>query len=186
MVSSWSGSDLSRPVQANFSKEDCEAGTKWNMALFRVCKCFTVESGHMLSKHPERCRYPHGHTRQIEVVVSAEHLDSNDMVLDFKALKLAVQGYIERLDHAMAVNSEDPLRHAMEKVHPGSLIVYEGQDPTTEVIAKDLFDHVARVLAEGFAATSSSGVSYRIAPGVVTLERVRVWETPSSWAEYGL
>lgn len=153
---------------------------------FRVCKTFTVESGHMLSKHPERCRFPHGHTRQIEVVVSSETLDTNDMVLDFKSLKLAVASYIERLDHAMAVNSDDPLREAMEKVHPGSLIVYEGQDPTTEVIAKDLFDFVAAVLRDGFTGESKSGVSYSIHPGAVTLERVRVWETPSSWAEYGL
>src|ERR1041385_4624467 len=97
---------------------------------YRICKTFTVESGHMLSRHPERRRYPHGHTRDIEVGVSSDQLDSNDMVVDFKALKLAVQDYIERFDHAMAVNSEDPLRHAMEMVHPGSLIVFDGRDPT--------------------------------------------------------
>lgn len=147
---------------------------------YRVCKTFTVESGHMLSKHPGACRYPHGHTRTIEVVVSSARLDSNEMVLDFKALKLAVREYIERLDHAMAVNSADPLREAMERVHPDSLIVFEGQDPTTEVLAKDIYDYTACVLRDGFGQGD-----YRISPGAVELERVRVWETPSSWAEYG-
>lgn len=150
------------------------------MGRYRICKTFTVESGHMLSKHPERCRFPHGHTRKIEVVVSSETLDPNEMVLDFKALRLAVAGYIERFDHAMAVNSQDPLLPAIREAHPDSLIVFEGLDPTTEVLAKDLFDHVAAVLRTGF-----QDGGYTIIPGAVTLERVRVWETPSSWAEYG-
>ena len=147
---------------------------------------FTVESGHMLSKHSERCRFPHGHTRRIEVVVSSQRLDANDMVLDFKALKLAVRDYIERLDHAMAVNSNDPLLEAIKAVHPDSLIVFDGQDPTTEVIAKDLFSFVALTLANGFVGQSSSGTTYAIAAGSVELERVRVWETPDSWAEFGM
>jgi 6-pyruvoyltetrahydropterin/6-carboxytetrahydropterin synthase len=145
---------------------------------YRICKTFTVESGHMLSKHPERCRFPHGHTRKIEVVVSSETLDRNDMVLDFKALKLAVVDYIERYDHAMAVNSADPMLESIRQVHPDSLIVFEGVDPTTEVLAKDIFDYVRGVLERG--------VEGSIRPRAALLERVRVWETPSSWAEYGL
>lgn len=156
------------------------------MGRYRICKSFTVESGHMLSKHPERCRFPHGHTRQIEVVVSSETLDANDMVLDFKVLKMAVADYIERLDHAMAVNSNDPMLEAIKQVHPDSLIIYQDTDPTTEVIARDLFDYVAELLSQGFAGESETGVRYSIAAGSVLLERVRVWETPSSWAEYGI
>jgi 6-pyruvoyltetrahydropterin/6-carboxytetrahydropterin synthase len=140
----------------------------------------------MLSKHPERCRFPHGHTRQIEVVVSSERLDEYDMVIDFKALKLAVADYIERYDHAMAVNSKDPLLPEILRVHPESAIVFEDVDPTTEVIAKELFDHIAGVLQAGFEGRSKSGAPYRIKPNAVSLERVRVWETPSSWAEYGV
>lgn len=151
------------------------------MKRYRICKAFTVESGHMLSKHAERCRYPHGHTRRIEVVVSAPTLDENDMVLDFKALKLAVEQHIERYDHAMAINANDPLRSAMESVYPDSLIVFETADPTTEVIAGEIFDYVARVLTEGFTADG-----YTIPAGLATLERLRVWETPSSWAEVTL
>lgn len=139
----------------------------------------------MLSKHPELCKQPHGHTRRVEVVVSANQLDSNEMVIDFKALKLAVEDFIDQFDHTMAVNSNDPLREAMEKVYPGSLVVFEDQDPTTEVLAKFIYDHIAQVLQTGFEAKSKWGTTYRIIPGQVSLERVRVWETPSSWAEYG-
>ncbi|MFZ4509153.1 MAG: 6-pyruvoyl trahydropterin synthase family protein [Fimbriimonas sp.] len=151
------------------------------MARYRVCKTFTVESGHMLSKHPGRCRFPHGHTRTIEVVVSAEELDQNQMVVDFKALKLAVENHIKRYDHSLAINSKDPLVDAIASVYPESLVIFDDLDPSTEVIAKDIFDYVGAVLSTGFASES-----YTIEANRVTLERVRVWETPSSWAEYGV
>lgn len=149
------------------------------MGRYRVCKSFTVESGHMLSKHPGSCRYPHGHTRVVEVVLSAEELDSNDMVVDFKAIKLLCREHIERYDHRMALNSNDPLLDAMQSVHPDSVLVFENMDPTTEVVAREIFDYVSNGLREGLDRDG-----YRIEPGRVLLERVRVTETPSSWAEY--
>jgi|APCry1669189883_1035261.scaffolds.fasta_scaffold35440_2 6-pyruvoyltetrahydropterin/6-carboxytetrahydropterin synthase len=151
------------------------------MAKYRVCKTFTVESGHMLSKHPERCKYPHGHTRTVEVVVSGDALDSHGMLVDFKALKLALNDYIDRYDHSMAVNSSDPLLPSLKSLYPeDAFIVFEDLEPTTEVIARDIYDYVASVLANGFQQEH-----YRIEPNQVRLERLRVWETPSSWAEYG-
>ena len=48
--------------------------------MYRICKTFEVENAHMLSKHPEKCKFPHGHSRKIEVVISAAQLDSADMV----------------------------------------------------------------------------------------------------------
>lgn len=139
----------------------------------------------MLSKHPEACRFPHGHTRRIEIVVSTERLDANDMVVDFKALKLALEAFIDRFDHSMALNSADPLRDDMERVYPGSTVVFDEIDPTTEVMAKHIFDFVADVLSKGFEGQSGSGAKYRIEASAVRLERVRVGETPNSWAEYG-
>lgn len=135
----------------------------------------------MLSKHPERCRFPHGHTRHVEVVVAGEALDEAGMLIDFKALKLAVQAPIERYDHAMAVNSEDPALPELQKLYPeDALVVFEREEPSTEVIARDLFERIQAILEAGWAEGH-----YRITPGRVRLERVRVWETPNSWAEVG-
>jgi 6-pyruvoyltetrahydropterin/6-carboxytetrahydropterin synthase len=112
-------------------------------------------------------------------VLSAEELDSNDMVVDFKAIKLLCQEHIERYDHRMALNSNDPLLDAMQSVHPDSVLVFENMDPTTEVVAREIFDYVSNGLREGLDRDG-----YRIETGRVLLERVRVTETPSSWAEY--
>lgn len=108
------------------------------------------------------------------------------MVVDFKALKLAASEFVDRFDHAMAVNSQDPLRADIERIYPGSTIVFDNTDPSTEVLAKYIFDFIAKLLDEGFQAQAGSGANYMIPAGQVTLERVRVSETPNSWAEYGI
>lgn len=138
----------------------------------------------MLTQHPERCRFPHGHTRKVEVVVAGDRLDENGMLVDFTALKLAVSECIERFDHAMAVHSTEPLLPTLRELYPGGVIVFD-EEPTTEAMARRLYKEIAAILREGATATSESGAVYTIRPGQVRLERVRVWETPSSWAEYG-
>lgn len=154
------------------------------MPKFRVCRTFVVESGHMLTQHPERCRNPHGHTRTIEVVVCGDSLDKHGMLVDFTALKLAVSEYIDQFDHAMAVHSTEPLLPTLKELYPNGIIVFD-EEPTTEVFSRRIYEHIATVLRVGSQRTSESGTVYSIKPGQVQLERVRVWETPSSWAEYG-
>lgn len=152
---------------------------------FRVCKSFEVESGHMLSKHPGRCRFPHGHSRTIEVVLASTELDENDMVCDFKALKLALHEIADRFDHAMVVNSEDPMVGALlARPEMGErMVVIQGKDPTTEVLAKHIYDALAALIATGREFKGSDGLVYRL-PNRLQLERVRVSETSSTWAEY--
>lgn len=154
--------------------------------VYRVCKSFTVESGHLLSKHPGACRFPHGHTRRVEVVLASDALDERDMVCDFKAIKLAVQSFIDRFDHAMAINSADPRARELRALAGERVVVFENQDPTTEAMARLVFDHLAGVLSRAEELTDpKDGLRYRFPPGV-RVERVRVGETPSSWAEFGV
>jgi 6-pyruvoyltetrahydropterin/6-carboxytetrahydropterin synthase len=42
---------------------------------YRICKSLEIENGHMLSKHPDKCRFPHGHSRKVEFVIEADELD---------------------------------------------------------------------------------------------------------------
>lgn len=151
--------------------------------VYRVCKVFEVESGHMLMKHPGRCRFPHGHSRRVEVVLSAPKLDQNDMVCDFKALKLAVASCIEEFDHALAVNSLDPIRDRLGALAE-RVVVFEGEDPTTEVMARFIYEYVQRQVDTGKVFADPEGGTYRL-PAGLCVERVRVGETSSTWAEYG-
>jgi 6-pyruvoyltetrahydropterin/6-carboxytetrahydropterin synthase len=152
------------------------------MGFFRIAKTFEVEYGHRLSKHPEKCRFPHGHSLRIEVVARGRELDGNDMVCDYKALKMLVVDIVERLDHAMALNSADPQLEGLTAIGD-RVILFDDTDPTTEVLARWLYEQIAERLAADGAVTSPSGTAYEIPKGL-ELEKVRVWETSSSWGEY--
>lgn len=151
---------------------------------YRVCKAFEIESGHMLLKHPGRCRYPHGHTRRVEVVVSGERLNDNDMVCDFKAIKLALGDLLDRFDHAMIVNAADPLLASLQEELKERVIAFEGEDPTTEVLARRIYEHLEAEIGAAREYEGPSGEVY-VLPRDLVLERVRVGETSTSWAEYG-
>lgn len=137
---------------------------------YRVCKVFVVESGHMLSKHPDNCRFPHGHSRRIELVVASERLDAGDMVCDFGHLKEAMTELLERYDHALCMNSRDARFEQMRALFGERVVAFDDTDPTTEVMARAVFDHVKAELTKH-------------APSA-RLCRVRVWETATSWAEF--
>jgi 6-pyruvoyltetrahydropterin/6-carboxytetrahydropterin synthase len=145
---------------------------------YRIAKIFEIESGHLLSKHPEKCRFPHGHSRKVEVVLVADALDANDMVCDFKAVKHVLAEFLDRWDHALAINTADPQFAYFQKAYGERVVSFADRDPTTEVMAKAIFDELSHRLAQ--APTAGN---YVIGPNV-RVERIRVTETSSSWAEY--
>jgi len=147
---------------------------------YRIRKTIEIESGHMLSKHRDNCKYPHGHSRQVELVLEAEELDAGDMVCDFSILKIALRGFLDSFDHAMCINTKDPLYETLKSAYGDRVIGFDDTDPTTEVIARMIFLQ-AREGLEKYARDKRQ--PYLLAEGV-RLVRVRVWETSTSWAEY--
>lgn len=138
--------------------------------MYRICKTIEIANAHLLSKSERDCRFPHGHTRRVEVVLEAASLDGHDMVCDFADLKDVVLELAGEWDHALCINSDDPAREGASACFRGRVRVFEGRDPTTEVLAETLYKRLAgRVggLGEG-----------------LRLRRVRIWETSSGWAEY--
>jgi 6-pyruvoyltetrahydropterin/6-carboxytetrahydropterin synthase len=146
---------------------------------YRICKIFEIENGHMLAKHPDKCRFPHGHTRKVEFVLEADRLDENDMVCDFKVVKETMADLLELYDHALCVNTADPKYAELKAAYGERIIGFENIDPTTEMIARKVHAHFKERLAEYVAAD----VKYPVR-SAVRIVRVRVWETSSSWAEY--
>jgi 6-pyruvoyltetrahydropterin/6-carboxytetrahydropterin synthase len=147
---------------------------------FRICKIFEIENGHMLSKHPEKCRFPHGHSRKVEVVLAADELDANGMVCDFSIIKKALATLLEAWDHALCVNTDDPQYAFLRATYGDRVIPFEKTDPTSEVMARAVFEELKRRLAE---APLNPAIGPALLPGV-RIERVRITETSTSWAEY--
>ncbi len=147
---------------------------------FRICKTLEIENGHMLSMHPDKCQFPHGHTRRVEFVLEAEELDAAGMVCDFKIIKEAVGDYLDTFDHALCMNTLDKMYAPFKKAYGERVIGFEATDPTTEVMAREFYNACTTHL-QAYAATP--GTPYVLRDSV-RLVSVRVWETSSSWAEY--
>ena len=147
--------------------------------MYRICKTIELESGHLLSKHPGSCQFPHGHTRSVELVFAADTLDENDMVMDFKTIKEMLGEFLQQFDHSLCMNTDDANYDTFRRVYGERIIPFEHSDPTSEAMAAAVYRHAAAALAKAAAG----GISYPVRTEV-RLERVRVWETSSSWAEY--
>ena len=133
--------------------------------MYLVTKRIEFCYGHRLLDYGGVCKHPHGHNAVAEIDVRTDQLDKRNMVADFSDIKRLVKGWIDReLDHKMILRHDDPLVEPLKQL--GEPMYLLESNPTVERIAKLIFDQ-AREL--GFAVI-----------------RVRVWETPSSFAEYSL
>ena len=101
------------------------------------------------------------------------------MVMDFKAIKEMMGEFLEQFDHALCMNTADPNFEKFRAIYGDRIIPFEQSDPTSEAMARVVFEHAAAALKNAQAGNSTYPVR-----DCVRLERVRVWETSSSWAEY--
>lgn len=106
----------------------------------------------------------------------------NGMICDFKIVKDAVGDYLETFDHALCMNTQDPMFETLKTAYGDRVIAFTDTAPTTKVLAKTYGDEIASGLA---ACARRKDTRYKLRPSVRLLP-VRVWETSSSWAEYGL
>ena len=147
---------------------------------YRICKILEIETAHILSKHPDHCKFPHGHSRKIEFVLESDQLDESEMVCDFKIIKSTMQALMRRFDHAMCVNSKDKNFGVFKAIYGDHVVHFDSEDPTTEVMARVIFNHFKEQLRK-YVEQPAVGYPLR---NIVRIVKVRVWETSSSWAEY--
>ena len=152
--------------------------------MYRICKTFVIETGHFLSSkdNSSNCRMPHGHSRKVEIILSASSLDENNMVCDFQSFKLAFSKYLDPFDHAMCINTDSP-HYKYFKDNFDRIIPFKKKDPTSEVIAETLFEFFEKELETRNIYINDNGDKYAINKHI-KLERVRVWETATCWAEF--
>ena len=132
--------------------------------MYSVTKRIDFCYGHRLLDYDGLCKYPHGHNAVAEIEVRTETLDRRNMVVDFGDIKRLVKDWIDReLDHRMILRHDDPLVKALQAL--GEPVYLLDSNPTVERIARLVFD-----------VSREQGLP---------VDRVTVWETPSSWATYG-
>jgi len=131
--------------------------------MYSVTKRIDFCYGHRLLDYGGICKHPHGHNASAEIEVRTEALDTRNMVCDFSDIKRIVKGWIDReLDHKMILRRDDPLVAPL--VALGEPVHLVDSNPTVELIARLIFTYAKD---QGFHVV-----------------KVRVWETPTSFATY--
>jgi 6-pyruvoyltetrahydropterin/6-carboxytetrahydropterin synthase len=132
--------------------------------MYSVTKRIDFCYGHRLLDYDGVCKHPHGHNAVAEIEVRSGALDTRDMVCDFGDIKRIVKTWIDgQFDHKMILRHDDPLLEPLQRL--GEPVFVLDSNPTVERIARLIFDHARE---QGLPVV-----------------RVKVWETPTSFATYG-
>ena len=134
------------------------------------------DSGHHIPNHKSSCKNLHGHRYAIEVTLKGDIIDQENesdygMVMDFKdAKELIRKTIVEPWDHAFLVYEKD-----LEVIHflnslKGHKTVILDKVPTAENMALIAFNLLKKVFLKTFQND------------IVPI-RVRLFETPNSWAD---
>lgn len=145
-----------------------------------VTKEFQFDAAHMLTGHKGLCQNLHGHTYRVEVTVGGNQLQREGpaagMLVDFKDLKEWCNNLLfKELDHAYIYNEdadncelEQELAHLLE-THGKKTYAMCGR-PTAE----NMCTYFASILDSGLQSLTTRNI---------WLERLKIWETPTSYAE---
>ncbi len=108
-------------------------------------------AAHNLRGYHGDCERLHGHNWKVEIVIEAERLNEIGMVIDFREAKKISDSAVAKLDHS----------------YLNELAWFREVNPTTENIARVIFDEISSRLPEG-----------------LRLARVKVWESEMCAASF--
>jgi 6-pyruvoyltetrahydropterin/6-carboxytetrahydropterin synthase len=134
------------------------------------------DAGHRIPNHKSQCRNLHGHRYAIEITLSGDIIQQEDssengMVMDFSDVKtIARRSVVDVWDHAFLVYKDDTKVLDFLNTLPEHKTVVFNTVPTAENMAAEAF----RVLQGEYQNTFGNQLK---------LERVRLYETPNSWAD---
>jgi 6-pyruvoyltetrahydropterin/6-carboxytetrahydropterin synthase len=143
------------------------------MSLIRVTKEFTFEMAHALLGYDGSCKYVHGHSYGLSVIVIGEPIKDEGnpklgMVIDFGDLKKIVkETVVDEFDHALVLNNKTPKDSFNRKQELFDQLIFVDYQPTSENIVADFADRIAKKL-----------------PDEIKLFSLRLRETATSYAEW--
>lgn len=134
------------------------------MAFFTIAREMEFCYGHRLLNHSGKCRFLHGHNGRVRIVVTADALNEQGMVMDFGEIRSTLEKWIdEELDHRMILVQDDPLVEVLRE--QGEKVFVLPEPPTAENLARFLYQK-----GEDLG---------------LNIVAVQFWETPKCYANYG-
>lgn len=134
------------------------------------------DAGHRIPNHKSQCRNLHGHRYALEItlsgdIITQENTSENGMVMDFSDVKaIAKDAVVNVWDHAFLVYQLDTEVLNFLNTLPDHKTVIFPTVPTAENMALEAFN----VLKARYLNTFGNHLK---------LEKVRLYETPNSWAD---
>lgn len=141
-----------------------------------ITRRLEFDAGHRIPDHRSLCRHLHGHRYAIEVTVAGDVTRQdgdprNGMVLDFSEVKSVLRStVVDVWDHSFLVYRGDTQVLSFLQSMPDHRTVVLDVVPTAENLAAEAF----RLLAPEIA---------KLCDKRLTLENVRLYETPNCWAD---
>ena len=131
----------------------------------RIYKEVHFDASHRLFHYKGKCHNLHGHRWKVEVWIEGSPDQVSCILVDYNTIKQTV----ERFDHQIILNREDPM---VQAITPFQEVVTVPGDPTSELLAAELagmIDQECRDL----------GLDAHV-------RQIRVWESPACYAELTL
>jgi len=143
----------------------------------RITKIVEFDAGHRVPSHGGKCRNMHGHRYRLEVTFRGEvkpvrNRSDDGMVADFGDLKaMIVQHVAEPWDHAFLVYEGDTEVRELLSCLPQHKTVVLHMIPTAENLAQIALEVLETALKDRYSF------------GTFVVDRVRLYETPNSYAD---
>lgn len=136
----------------------------------QITRRLEFDAGHRILGHEGKCRHLHGHRYAAEITVRTIALDGIGRVVDFGVIKSEVGEWIdESLDHNLLLNSDDSLVYVLHDQNERHPFLMPYGNPTAENIAQLIFEKSVELLAPWTE---------------LEVQHIRIYETPSCWADY--
>jgi 6-pyruvoyltetrahydropterin/6-carboxytetrahydropterin synthase len=145
----------------------------------KIVKIIQWDMGHRVMNHRSVCKGLHGHRYKAEIclegdIVSESGVSEEGMVVDFADIKTIANSFIqEKLDHAFMVWEKDTELLDFFQKSEGHKPVIVSFTSTAENVAAYIFNELDGQFNDAF------GTGLR-------LHSVKLWETPTSCAIYGV
>lgn len=140
--------------------------------MLKVAKEFSFDMAHLLDGHDGKCQNLHGHTYKLQVIVSGETENNGakkGMVIDFADLKRAVNELIiSPMDHAFIYDQSS------ERETKIAQLLQQLNSKTFALPVRSTAENLAQFIFQRL----QGNVGFH-------LHSIRLWETPTSFAEYG-
>ena len=118
--------------------------------MYKLTTYTELEIGHrLLTSYAMKCQHCHGHRYEVEITVSADKLNDDNMIVDFKKLKEIVKTVLDdKWDHGFALNKNDPLVPAFKNdIHTERLHIVDS-NPTLEWMVKYWYEELNKAFIE--------------------------------------